>query len=395
MAVSTRLVGMARQCLRSLTDATAGVVVAVSGGADSVALLRALDAARDPRAPLPLVLAHLNHQLRGRESDADEEFVVDLHAHLVAASCPRLTLARTRLDIAAQARAEGANLEALARRERYRWLTETARAHGMKWIATGHTANDQAETVLHRLLRGTGLRGLRGIASRRELESGLTVVRPLLAATREEIVAYLQELAQSYREDSTNRDVGYTRNRLRHELLPHLAQRYNPAIVRLLSRLALQVDDAYRIEESAALALLSEMEMPRAGAFLIFDRLRLVTAPRHRVREMFRMVWLPRIGRATAWIMPPGNTWRMSSSTAAPPWICRAGSVLGVSNGWCSWVVRLKMDSRDRFRSRRAAHRAQQGGKQLIAQVRPQTHSQAEPKAEALVSPLALPQALL
>ncbi len=162
----------------------------------------------------------------------------------------------------------------------------------MKWIATGHTANDQAETVLHRLLRGTGLRGLRGIASRRELESGLTVVRPLLAATREEIVAYLQELAQSYREDSTNRDVGYTRNRLRHELLPHLAQRYNPAIVRLLSRLALQVDDAYRIEESAALALLSEMEMPRAGAFLIFDRLRLVTAPRHRVREMFRMVWL-------------------------------------------------------------------------------------------------------
>ena len=291
MSGGARVVGMARHCLRSLADASAGVVVAVSGGADSVALTRALDAARDLRAPLPLVLAHLNHQLRGRDSEGDEEFVVDLHERLTAAGRPNLMLSRTRRDMAAQARAEGANLEALARRERYRWLAEVARTHGMKYIATGHTANDQAETVLHRLLRGTGLRGLRGIAARRELEPELVVIRPLLSATRADIVAYLHELGQPYCEDATNLDLRYTRNRLRHELLPLLARQYNPAIVRVLASLAEQAEETYRIEEAAALALLVEAELPRAGELLIFDRRRLLTAPRHRVREMFRLVW--------------------------------------------------------------------------------------------------------
>lgn len=287
-----RLVGTVRAVLRSLPDASAGVVVAVSGGADSVALLRALGAARDPHAPLPLVLAHLNHQLRGNESDADEAFVVDLHAALSASGRPGLSLYRTRRDIAAQARAEGENLEALARRERYCWLAETARSHGIRWIATGHTANDQAETVLHRLLRGTGLRGLRGIAPRRELETGIDVVRPLLDVTRPEILAYLQELGQPYREDASNLDLRYTRNRIRHELLPYLAQHYNPSVVGVLASLAGQAEEAYRIEESAALMLLAETELPRAGTLLVFDRARLRTAPRHRVREMFRAVWL-------------------------------------------------------------------------------------------------------
>jgi len=291
MPDAARVVGMVRHCLQSLADTPDGVVVAVSGGADSVALARALDAARDPHAPLPLVLAHLNHQLRGRDSDGDEESVVDLHARLTAEGRPNLMLSRTRRDMAAQARAEGANLEALARRERYRWLAEVARTHGMKYIATGHTANDQAETVLHRLLRGTGLRGLRGIAARRELEPELVVIRPLLSATRADIVAYLHELGQPYCEDATNLDLRYTRNRLRHELLPLLARQYNPAIVRVLASLAEQAEETYRIEEAAALALLVEAELPRAGELLIFDRRRLLTAPRHRVREMFRLVW--------------------------------------------------------------------------------------------------------
>jgi tRNA(Ile)-lysidine synthase len=278
--------------LRSLADASAGIVIAVSGGADSVALVRALDAARDSHSPLPLVLAHLNHQLRGRDSDADEEFVAALHAQLTAADRPNLTLCRTRRDIAAVARAEGANLEALARRERYRWLAEVSRTHGMKYIATGHTANDQAETVLHRLLRGTGLRGLRGIAAQRQLQPGLTLIRPLLASTRADILAYLHELGQLYREDVSNRDPRFTRNRIRHELLPHLAEHYNPAIVGVLASLAEQADEAYRIEESAAMALLSQAELPRAGELLVFDLRNLLTAPRHRVREMFRLLWI-------------------------------------------------------------------------------------------------------
>lgn len=282
----------ARRCLRSLPDASVGVVVAVSGGADSVALVRALDAARDPKAPLPLLLAHLNHQLRGRDSDADEEFVVALHAQLTAAGRPNLLLCRTSRDIAGQARAEGANLEALARRERYRWLAETARTHGMKYIATGHTANDQAETVLHRLLRGTGLRGLRGIAACRELEPGLALIRPLLTATRADILAYLDKLGQSYREDATNNDLRYTRNRIRHQLLPLLAEQYNPAIVRLLASLAEQAEEMYRLEEREAQALLGAAELPRAGELLVFNLRRLQSAPRPRVCEMFRLVWI-------------------------------------------------------------------------------------------------------
>jgi tRNA(Ile)-lysidine synthase len=200
-------------------------------------------------------------------------------------------LCRTRRDIAAEARAEGENLEALARRERYRWLAEVARTHGMHCIATGHTANDQAETVLHRLLRGTGLRGLRGIAGRRELEPGIFVVRPFLSATRTDILAYLREQNQPYREDASNRDPRYTRNRLRHELLPLLAAQYNPAVVTVLTSLAQQAEEIYRDEEAAALALLTEAELPRAGTLLIFNRARLRTAPRQRVREMFRLVW--------------------------------------------------------------------------------------------------------
>jgi tRNA(Ile)-lysidine synthase len=286
------MLAMVRGCLHSLPDASAGIVVAVSGGADSVALVRVLDSARDSRAPLPLVLAHLNHQLRGSDSAADEEFVVALHAQLTTAGRPNLSLCRTRRDIARQAQSEGANLEALARRERYRWLAEVARSHSMKYIATGHTANDQAETVLHRLLRGTGLRGLRGIAARRELEPGLTLIRPLLTATRTDVLTYLNESGQTYREDSTNTDLRYTRNRIRHELLPVLSQLYNPAIVRVLATLAEQAEETYRIEETEASALLSAAELPRAGDLLIFDLRHLWNAPRPRVREMFRLVWM-------------------------------------------------------------------------------------------------------
>jgi tRNA(Ile)-lysidine synthase len=288
---AARLIGMVRRCLARLGDGPRGLVVAVSGGPDSVALVRALGAARERDAPIRLVLAHLNHQLRGLESDADQDFVHTLHARLVEAGVPALELCSGRLDVAGAAREEGTNLEATARRSRYRWLAEVARAHGLNWVATGHTANDQAETVLHRLLRGTGLQGLRGIAARRELEPGVSVVRPLLEATRAEVLAYLQGLGQPYREDQSNRDLRHTRNRIRHELLPHLAERYNPRVVAVLSRLAGQADEAFRAEEQAAADLLRQVELPRAGALLILDATRLAAAPRRLVRAAFRLVW--------------------------------------------------------------------------------------------------------
>jgi tRNA(Ile)-lysidine synthase len=158
-------------------------------------------------------------------------------------------------------------------------------------VATGHTADDQAETVLHRLLRGTGLQGLRGIAARRDLEPGIGLVRPLLQATRQEVLAYLGELGQPYRLDKSNDDLRYTRNRIRHDLLPHLAAHYNPAIVPLLGRLAQQAEAAYRAEAEAAERLLQEADRPRAAGMLILDRPTLAAAGGRPVRALFRLLW--------------------------------------------------------------------------------------------------------
>jgi len=289
--IATRLVDRVRRRARSLEDHARGVVAAVSGGPDSVALLHALLAARPPASPFTVTIAHLNHQLRGAESDADEAFTADLHARLTAAGVPALGLRLHRIDVAATARADGANLEATARRVRYRWLTEVAAAAGARWIATGHTADDQAETVLHRLLRGTGLQGLRGIAATRELAPGVGVVRPLLQTTRAEIIAYLTALDQPFREDPTNRDPAFTRNRIRHELLPHLAARYNPAASLALARLAEQAEEVFRDEEEAAGRLLTSAELPRAGAMLVLDRPLLAAAPRRLTRSALRLAW--------------------------------------------------------------------------------------------------------
>jgi tRNA(Ile)-lysidine synthase len=264
-------------------------VIAVSGGPDSVALLRALVSLR--RDDGLLVIAHLNHQLRGAESDADEEFVRELHRQLLAGGQRNIEVVCDRADVKALAHEAGDNLESVARGYRYDWLTGVARRFGLPWVATGHTANDQAETVLHRILRGAGLKGLRGIAARRPLAEGIELIRPLLSVSRADVMAYLEELRQPYREDRSNVDVTLTRNRIRLELLPMLAERFNPAIVEVLRRLALQADELYRMQEDAARRLLSEAEKPRAGPRLVFDRVSLAAAPRPVVREMLRLVW--------------------------------------------------------------------------------------------------------
>jgi tRNA(Ile)-lysidine synthase len=288
MAAGKPLPEQVRQALPASTE---GVVAAVSGGPDSVALLRALVEARPDGSAAPLVVAHLNHQLRGEESDADESFVVDLHARLCAAGVANLHCVTTRLDVAGAARRSGDNLEATARRLRYEWLAEVARRHGLGLVATGHTADDQAETVLHRLLRGAGWQGLRGIAFERELAPGVRLIRPLLHARREEVLTYLLALGQPYRRDSSNDDHRHTRNRIRHELLPLLARDYNPAVVAVLGRLAELAGQTHCDEHEAAGELLRSAELPRAGELLVFDRARLAAASGYRVRSLFRLVW--------------------------------------------------------------------------------------------------------
>src|SRR5262249_27314494 len=157
---------------------------------DSVAMLRALAEV----VPGRVVVAHLNHCLRGAASDADEAFVARLVETLRRVAPARFVFRSERRDAAAG----GGNLGAVARHARHEWLASVARAEGVAWIATGHTADDQAETVLFRLLRGTGVSGLAGIAARRRLAPGVEVVRPLLAVGRADVMDYLHQLGQDF-----------------------------------------------------------------------------------------------------------------------------------------------------------------------------------------------------
>jgi len=258
------------------TERGAGVI-AVSGGADSVALLRAF---ADSPPAAGLIVAHLNHQLRDADSDGDAAFV--------SALCPHWPHRVETVDIAAAA--AGENLEAVARSVRYEFLARVARETGATWVATAHTRDDQAETLLHRLIRGSGLRGLRGIAETRELVPGVRLVRPLLTLSRQDVIAYLREIDQRWREDASNRDMQFTRNRIRHELLP-LMRTYNPAIDEMLSRTAAQASEMYIGIEQLAAALLRSAERPRAGSIVILDRTSLCAVAPHLLRELLHMIW--------------------------------------------------------------------------------------------------------
>jgi tRNA(Ile)-lysidine synthase len=290
VSTSTELISKVDRTLRRLEVSEAGMVVAVSGGPDSVALLNALLRLRATR-PAPLIIAHLNHQLRGAEADADEAFVRELHATLVARGHKELPLCCIRIDVGGRAAATKSNIEATGRQERYHFLSDVAREHGLKLVATGHTADDQAETILHRLLRGAGLQGLRGIAEKRPLTEGVEVVRPMLDVTRAEVLRFLEEEDLPTRQDSTNADMKFTRNRIRHQLLPYLVENFNPAIQLILGRLASEAAEAFEGEQAGVLALLREAELPRSDSQAMFQREQLKIASRRRVRLMFRHVW--------------------------------------------------------------------------------------------------------
>ena len=198
------------------------VICGVSGGADSMAMLHCLHSL-EQELNIRVEAAHFNHLLRGEESQEDEAFVTDfcqdrgILLHLGAE------------DVATYAREQKLGIEEAARQCRYRFFSSLERK-----IATAHTADDNAETVLMHLLRGSGLRGLCGIAPSRD-----RICRPLLCVSREEVLAYLQAQGLSYREDSSNRDLSFTRNRLRHTVLPLLKQEQAGLSPQLLKQSAL------------------------------------------------------------------------------------------------------------------------------------------------------------
>jgi tRNA(Ile)-lysidine synthase len=260
-----------------LPDLQTSGIIALSGGADSVCLTRVLC-----QMGCRPVLAHLNHQLRGNESDRDAAFVVQL------ARAENLTLELDSVDV--KSRTEEASLENVCRGIRYEFLLRVARKHHASWVATGHTADDQAETVIHRILRGTGLQGLQGISPKRMLGENVEVIRPLLKVTRSEIEAYLQQLGQSFCSDSSNLDSQFTRNRIRHKILPVLKEE-SPALVELLGRLAEQAGEVQNYLGGLAESARRDCESPRAGRTIVIKR-KLLPSNDVLLKEMVRLLWI-------------------------------------------------------------------------------------------------------
>lgn len=216
------------------------VGVAVSGGADSVGLLLLL---RDLRTELGLVLSavHFNHKLRGNSSERDQQFVSALAEKL------GITLHLGQAEVAAKAKFEKANLEDAARRARYQFFARLTSESIVDVVATAHSMDDQAETVLAHIIRGTGIAGLAGIHPITD-----KVIRPLLGIRRADLRKYLRRKKQSWREDATNRDVARNRARMRKKLLPLLEKQFNPAAVEHLALLAGRALEHSRLVESLA-----------------------------------------------------------------------------------------------------------------------------------------------
>ena len=277
---------------RRLLAPGSGVVVGVSGGVDSVALLAVLrELASEDGRGYRLTVAHLDHALR-EDSAADATFVADLARQWsLPCTCERR-------DVAAEARDRGESIEQAGRTVRYEFLRNAAAAASADRVAVAHHADDNVETVLYRIVRGTHLRGAGGIpASRRLGVSPVTLIRPMLDCRREEIEAFCQRAGLTWREDPTNADTRMRRNFIRHELLPLLRERLNPradeAVLRLaaaaaqtesvlaelaaaaLGRATREADDGRVVLDAAALA----QEPPSVRAFALREALERLGVP--------------------------------------------------------------------------------------------------------------------
>ena len=261
------------------------LVAAVSGGADSVALLRGLVAIRQQAGGEgQIVAAHFNHGLRGDAANEDAAWVKRL--------CQRLGVA---------CQTGQANLtndsEQAARDARYDFLSQVAHETGARYVATGHTRDDQVETVLHRLFRGSGLAGLAGMRLTRQLSEGVTLVRPMLDVTRAGVEAYLLAIQQEHRQDHTNDDPRYTRNWIRHELLPLIKDRVGDASAEAVVGLSGQAAEVQALVDAEAqkLLVLAFDLSPTVGTIRI-ETAQLDSQSLLLIREACRQAW-----RAMGW----------------------------------------------------------------------------------------------
>ena len=250
------------------------LVAGLSGGADSVALLDLL-AALAPERGFSLVAAHLDHGLRPSSRD-DAAFCARLCEQL------GVPLRTGTADVRGRARRDHGGIEEAARLERYAFLRAVRRAEGATFIAVAHTRDDQAETLLLRLLRGAGSTGLAAMRDRSE-----DVLRPLLAVSRQQVVEHLRTRGLEWREDPSNQDPALLRNRVRHELIPYLESRFNPAVRETLARTARLLGD----EDALVAGLGSDLRSRagrRVGGAVLLDRAALNAAPRAVARTALR-----------------------------------------------------------------------------------------------------------
>ena len=218
---------------KKLFEGSSKLLLAVSGGADSMALLYAMKALKAGRIfGSDLHCAHINHLLRARQAESDEDFVVEQANRL------KLAVTARRINVREFARNNKLSIETAARNLRLRSLLDIAGANNCSHIVMGHQKDDNAETILHRMLRGTGFRGLAGIWPIRKFDDKVWFVRPLLCVTRSEIIDYLNEKGLKWCEDRTNTDCKYTRNYIRHRLLPVIQKDNSGSLVEQLFRLS-------------------------------------------------------------------------------------------------------------------------------------------------------------
>jgi tRNA(Ile)-lysidine synthase len=265
------------------------VVLAVSGGPDSVALLRAVTSLKQRFGGSGRVfVAHVNHGLRAAAADGDQVWLEDL--------CRRLEtpIEVVTVNVVAAAAEQGDGFESAARQARYSFLCATAERLGARWVAVGHTADDQVETVLHRILRGTGMAGLGGMPRIRPLSPIVTLVRPLIDLRRRDVLQYLADIEQEFRTDASNAESCFTRNRLRNELLPAIRTHINPDVDQALIRLAAMADETKQLITASAESLNARCVVagsePLPQALRIDCRV-LADEPLLLVRESCKLAW--------------------------------------------------------------------------------------------------------
>lgn len=263
-------------------------LVAVSGGIDSMALLRSLAilVARNKDAnPQNLIVAHVNHRTR-LESDANEQFVCKVANQLGL----KVLVGRADVKIPTSSPSQVHASEESLRDLRYDLLLKLAQESGARYLLTGHQKQDQVETILFRVFRGTGLSGLRGIPRKRLVNSSLTVVRPLLDLDRETLKAFLDDLSQPYRLDPSNDDSKYTRNFLRNDLMPMLETRFGPSVEEAVLRLSTQAVEAQELLTTLAERLLTQhVSMTKSSVSI--DRSGLFDEPEIILQTMLSLIW--------------------------------------------------------------------------------------------------------